>query len=168
MSNALYDAIIALDRSARDATNGGWICGMLFDTTFDGPKCVNGLITWHLGENRLGAREPCYITNGDMTDEQREAALIAGRALLKTVPEEVLEHVGFEYNDEEIDVMGPGCVENRLIDINDVEVYDDDLKRDTPVLNGMLAAAWFNRALELLAQQMPEPFSVNDLGRIVL
>lgn len=159
MSNALYDAIIILGRSARDAANGGWICGMLSEGGDTGPKCVNGLLTWHLGPNRLGVQEPLYITNDDLTDAQREAALLAGRALLKTAPVEVDDYL-VPFTDKEIDLMSAGSVENRLVEINDAET-DENI----PVLNSVLAAAWFNRALDLLAQQLPDPdvLTVNEI-----
>lgn len=57
MQNPLYKALITLGRSYEDARAGGWICGSVWEQTLPGaPKCVNGLLTFHLDKT------PSYIT----------------------------------------------------------------------------------------------------------
>lgn len=159
---ALYSAIIALGRSATDARRGGWLCGGLGDPGV-GPKCVNGLITWH-----LGATYPVYLHALERM-EDRKAASLAGRALLRTTPVEALKMMG-ECGDygatlqkiAALDGLSDSAVASLLATINDMRVGEnDDFERELddlePLLNGETAAAWFERALDLLAKQLPEP-----------
>ncbi len=182
---ALYSAVMALARSAEDARRGGWICQDLGRR--DTPKCVNGLVTWNItwptvynqhqtdvhlfgGDYwdlsfRLGYGKVKYIY--DLKDEEGgEAALLAGQALLKTCPSwgrqliidnfEDVEDVEFEAKlnamfadpDSSTDV---GLLGDSLAMINDAT---DGVG---PLLGAADAAAWFDRACDLLAERLPDP-----------
>lgn len=155
----LYDAIMALGRSADDARGGGWICGELGARS--GPKCVNGLVTWHLGSDR-----PTYLAQME-SPEGRESAIIAGRALLRCVPNEVVEEMSKQQDNyseslrnlREQDSLKDAKVEDVLVSINDLREtpaseFDDE---GPPFLNGESAAQWFLAGLDQLATQLPKP-----------
>lgn len=112
---ALYSAIMALARSADDARKGGWLCGALGEGG-NGPKCVNGLVTWNMtwpnfynaakefqldiegnrivieGNRIVDLKEDfgkvTYIYATDLSEREKEAGRIAGIALIKTRPQE--------------------------------------------------------------------------------
>lgn len=153
----LYDAIMTLGRSAQDAANGGWTCGELGWSS--GPKCVNGLITWH-----LGAKHACYITEDmKLSKNQQQAALIAARALAETAPSEVVPYLGRKWSGTDLrswPLLPVDDLEDLLVAINDAET-------DEPVLNSEMAAAWFSRAMDLLAQQLPDPLPTLTVDEIV-
>ena len=168
----LYDAVMALARSASDARNGGWLCGALGSHT--GPKCVNGLVTWNMTWPRLyndgltfspgvmslygGVH---YLYGDDLPKEKHEAARIAGVALIKTRPpyDELIMR--------DLDDDG----RSRMLELfAEPEMADDEFRGDTlalindlatrdgePLLSASDAAAWFDRACDLLAEQLPEP-----------
>lgn len=162
----LYDAIMTLGRSASDARNGGWVCEEI--GTAHSPKCVNGLITWHLGWIC-----PQYITQMFVEPKvqaaETAAALLAGRALLRTIPEgarELAEERGWLLDDP--DTKTDKGVEDDLVEINDLNIgtgeYDENGDEYMePFLNYEQAAEWFERALDLLAKDLPDPIPATPL-----
>jgi hypothetical protein len=153
--NALYRALIALGKSYEDARSGGWICGTLYD--FDpghAKHCANGLLTWHMiGDAR-------YI--GPASDDEpqyAEALRMAAVALVKTAPENVREQILADAGERrKRNLLFPenalmGNLENTLIDINDAA----DPVTCEPLLTEEMAAAWFERAFDLLAKELPAP-----------
>lgn len=172
----LYDAIMSLGRSADDARHGGWICGAL--GSYTGPKCVNGLVTMHLTwPTKFYNNGPVAIANpqllGEVTyienlpPDAREAGRIAGIALIKTRPTEYDKTVLALYDEgkgkvesllSNPDQGSLGLLGNVLATINDIEEYDE-----TAVLGATEAAAWFDRAFELLAAELPDPIEAEAL-----
>lgn len=150
----LYKALIALGKSYEDAHSGGWICGALCDVERPKhPKCINGLLTWHT----VGVAS--YISS--VNTEYAKALHMAAVALIKTSPENVREEIMFNAGEiTKQTLISPedaamAHLENLLIEIND----QDDPITTEPLLTSEMAAAWFERAFDLLAQELPEPIS---------
>lgn len=156
---ALYSALVALGKSYEDARSGGWICGTILalddyrGEVAGAPKCINGLVTFHLGEY------PCYLTELEQASSNREAGKIAGAALIKTRPVELETEIFGENpteamkellrNPDEAELL---AIENTLISIN-----------DSPLMDAKTASAWFERAFDLLAVRLPDPIESEPL-----
>lgn len=152
---ALYSALVALGKSYEDARSGGWNHSLLCDFEDERqPKCANGLLTW----NMYGGIDYIGLARARHTDALRLAAV----ALIKTAPEDVREQIIANFSgDRSIRrLLDPASaslqdLENCLIEINDQHDSDGE-----PLLTGETASAWFERAFDLLAQELPEPISV--------
>lgn len=158
----LYDAVMTLGRSYEDARSGGWLCGDLGHV--DGPKCVNGLITFHLSDHN----QVTYITRLRSLRETA-AARMAAVALVRVRPTEFDEQLLIEWDASERESTRDALrnpdnattqkLENILITINDLE----DGTEDSWLLDATTASAWFERAFDLLAQDLPDPLPSESL-----
>jgi len=165
---ATYDAIMALDRSAQDAENGGWVCGTVGEYK-GGPSCANGLITTHLGHWR-----PVYLSDCMLTGEQRAAALIAGKALLRSIPDYMqteMESLGATHRHviANPESAHPVQIEDAVAVLNDLKDragwdIDDGYP---PLLNGQRAAAWFRAAIDHLTKDLPIPTNLLTVDAIL-
>lgn len=163
MQNPLYSAIIALGRMMDDVRSFGWACGTLGSRV--GPKCVNGGLTM-----AFGATFPCYISV--LIEEQpkrREAVRLASVALVKSIDNPLRQRLAAhykKYEDAKATVIGErlldGLVHPELASIETLEALmyhanDEYIDELLPYLDQENVLAWYNRAQDLLAEDLLPP-----------
>jgi hypothetical protein len=159
--SVLYDAVMILGRSDTVIDRTGWLCGSLGHT--DGPKCVNGVLTV-----ASGSKDACYIYGA--IAHNKEALRMAGATLVRTTPVSIeqLEATTSMRDDFQLPnsvyavfESPEGCSLEHLGDtlalINDHYNSAADYEEGNPYLNEDSAREWFDRAFDLLAQQLPTP-----------
>lgn len=184
----IANAIIALGRSLADIRANLWLCGALAteDNPSHGPKCANGLLTMHLGHVRRerydGRRyEWNYgYLNELMDNTSREAARRAAVALVKAAQ----QHDPTLIYEADSKTGDPGVREalaapetadldslaGAIAMINDVG-YDEDQYGDGGSTEAGMgpdgAARWFSDAIDILAQELPDPLPVLTVEEIL-
>mgnify|MGYP003576766578 CR=1 FL=1 len=156
----LYNGVMILGRSLTDIKTWGWACGTLGERS-KGPKCVNGILTVS-----AGASVPVYI--GQMPGS-REPLRLAAVALLQTAPADIVKRIldaaATDYKGEDAEDIKPflhalkhpeHCANMDTLG-SVLARINDDANEDGDTLDKWTAAAWFERALDKLAEQLPDP-----------
>lgn len=162
----LYNGVIVLGRSITMIDRTGWECGSL-GTQF-GPKCVNGIVSMS-----GGTLYPKYID--EVPGEMHGPVRLAAVALIETCPSEIREAwltawalriseaaEGTDENDQLkklLRILQEPQTEQDLGELgNMLALLNDRYTRGgCPILNKDSARAWFERAFDKLAAQLPEP-----------
>ena len=155
----LYRAVMILGRSMEDIKGYGWICGTIGDH-IGGPKCANGILTVSAGVSHH--KRPLYIYSDEVPLEMREPLVVAAHALIQNAPAEVLAEFPLISTIPPREWHSLVKLGDQLVNINDAAVPTEEHDEDgeaiyRKILNRELAYAWFERAFDKLAEQLPEP-----------
>ena len=189
----LYAAVEILGRSVDDVDRFGWGHCTLGQTPSD-MKCVNGTLSIATSNTfgfSMGKPLYAYATARQHT-ETREPLRIAQIALLRTVPQDIAKvALDGEWNENVSAMLAKyeaGTLDlderiefdewlgSRLVEINDeatkpvltmVGGKPVTIKKSVALLGKDEARAWYMRALDLLAKELPEPLNVLTVDDIV-
>jgi hypothetical protein len=159
--NNLYEAVMIVGRSIEEIDRTGWTCGAL--GVKNTPRCANALLSVS-SERRM----PEYIYDAARRAPETAMPLrLAAKALFETAPEEAMKVVRKAWDEDpdgywefEKAFNDPlngdlGYIGDGLAQINDADHIDSG--SEVPILTTKTARAWFQRAFDKLAEELPEP-----------